>query len=310
MVCALNCSHLFLLSLSLSFFLFLSLSLSFSPPSFFAPLLEQQQEKDDSLLIKALDDGLVVLMEEHVLPQAWRNIPHSRFFADPDAFRRERMYNEQVNGVLLQRCDDLYSLFCSYATLTQEREGNVVGGEHSPTLLGYHEWLDLCHAAKLVGASSGKGGGKGGGKASAKKKATRKKVSKKKRGEEEKTTTTPIDESLRSCRISFALCQMTVVDELRRSRRRASVDDHSHATFVEFLEALCRLADMRADPKGADPQYQLSVNLKTMLDGICDAHDKINFWGDGKNKRRLWRVSFVHEGRVLRDVVVCGGCGS
>ena len=57
-----------------------------------------------------------------------------------------------------------------------------------------------------------------------------------------------VDETFKACRISFALCQMTVVDELRRSRRRSNMDTHEHATFVEFLEAVCRLADMRADP--------------------------------------------------------------
>ena len=46
-------------------------------------------------VMTALDSGLVELMDEHVLPQAWRSIPHARYFADPDAFRRERMYTEQ-----------------------------------------------------------------------------------------------------------------------------------------------------------------------------------------------------------------------
>ena len=243
----------------------------FVPPS----IKNADRATKDKALVQALCIGLVELMDEHLLPQAWRGIPHARFFADPDAFRRERMYNEPVNRVLLERCDDLYSLFCAYARVTQQREGNVVGGEHSPSLVGYREFMDMCRVGGLI---SGAGGSSTGTK--------KKTKSKLKKGE---NVSAGGDETLKTARIAFALCQMTVVDELRRSRRRAAVDTHQHATFVEFLEALSRLADMRADPKGNDPKYQLSVALGELVDRIIAAHEQLNFWSMEGNAKRLWR---------------------
>ncbi len=239
--------------------------------------------KSSQAAVQALDGGLVELVEHHVLPQAWRGVPHARFFADPDAFRRERLYNEDVNKVLLEFCDDIYSLFVAYARLTQGREGRVVGGEHSPSLVGYREFVDMCRTSNLVvpGASGG-GGGSGT------------KTKKGKAGGRGGASAGGADgaaggDSLRNVRTAFALCQMTVVDELRRSKRRSNVDTHQHATFVEFTEAIVRLADMSADPKGNDPKYQLTAALREFLTRIVAAHDKAGFWQREGNTRRLWR---------------------
>ena len=243
--------------------------------------LGDKKDSNNKSMVDYLDVGLVELLEEHVFPQAWRGIPHARYLSDPDAFRVERLYNEDINKVLLSRCDELYSLFCAYACVTQQREGNVVGSQHSPTLVGYHEYLDMCKTSKLIGV-----------KQTTSSNATTK-SKKKKKVEESKEDDW---ESLKTCRVAFALCQMTVVDELSRSKRKSAIDNQEHATFVEFLEAIVRLTDMKTDPKGADPKYQLSTALKEVLTQIVDEHDNINFWSksgtgnDGTgNPKRLWR---------------------
>ena len=270
-------------------------------------------ESNPKNIVDHLNEGLVCLIEEHILPQAWRGIPHARFFCDPDSFRRERLYNEQVNKVLLSKCDELYSLFTAYARATQQREGNVVGGEHSPTLVGYTEFIELCKVSKLIGGPT-KEEVKSGGKS---KKSKTSKTSKKKKkgdaGESKSVVEDHSDNSLKTCRIAFALCQMTgnlgtpnetiifekltvfncraaVVDELSRSKRKSRVDTQQHATFVEFLEALVRLTDMNEDPKSSNPIYQLSTSLGAVLEQIVTAHESINFWSqESGNTKRLWR---------------------
>ena len=232
--------------------------------------------KNDKSIVDHLEEAIIELVEHHILPQAWRSIPHARYFADPDAFRRERLYNETINKVLLSKCDELYSLFCAYANGTKQREGNVVGGEHSPTLVGYREFIDMCRNSNLIGAVKETGG------------ITK---DKKKDGEFKNEQHTSDNSSLKNCRIAFALSQMTVVDELSRSSKKLNRDSNDHATFVEFLEAIVRLTDMNSDPKGNDPKYQLSASLIDVLNQIVNEHDKINFWSkvSGGNNKRLWR---------------------
>ena len=227
---------------------------------------------------EALALALEEMIEEHIFPQAWRGIPHARFFADPDAFRRERLYNEQINKVLLKHCDDLYSLFVAYCQHTQAREGRVVGGEQTPVLLGWNEFLEMCKASSLIGSPTES---KQGGTSRNKTKGS---------GNTQKDDTKARGNTHGIVRIAFALSQMTVVDELRRSKRRAANDSHQKATFVEFLEAITRLADMRADPKGNDPKYQLSEALHEVLTMIVKAHENNNFWKNQyENVRRRWR---------------------
>ena len=115
-------------------------------------------------------------------------------------FRRDRLYNEEMNMVFLEKCDELFTIFIAYCRSSQLRLGLVVG-EHTPHLMCEPEFAALC---KVSGLYDGSGSGT----------------------------------SFINCRVAFCCSQMTVIDELRRSGRRARLDTHTQATFVEFLEAL------------------------------------------------------------------------
>eukprot|EP00949_MAST-11_sp_MAST-11-sp1_P000900 g900.t1 len=205
--------------------------------------------------------GITDLIESHILPQAWRSVPHRRYFADPNAFRRERLYTEEVNEVFVRPreadgarftyVERLYDIYCDHAEMSQRRMNVVIRSTTIPHL--QFQEFRLCLAE--------------------------------------------IDITQIYARLAFCFAQMCVVNELRRTRRKDAIDRHDEATFIEFLEALARLADLERDPDVKDPTYVFSKVLEDFVAKLIASAYK------GRNKLgRVWRVDRKRYGKALNAV--------
>ena len=64
-----------------------------------------------------LAGAIKALMDHHFSPHCWKEISSeaATMYVDPDAFRRDFLYFEEVNDVLSAKADDLYVIYDIYA---------------------------------------------------------------------------------------------------------------------------------------------------------------------------------------------------
>eukprot|EP00949_MAST-11_sp_MAST-11-sp1_P005165 g5165.t1 len=154
------------------------------------------------------------------------HIPGGRFFCDANFFREERLYMNEVNMVLLQHEEELRRIYRAFA---------VGDGEFSfegDYLLSLREWLTFCTSSGLISL----------------------------RGYSEATA-----------RLAFSYSQMVVADPLRSTslhdqmHRSADMEAiHAQLSFIGFLEAVARIADMSTSEEYA-VHAQLSTKLRSLL---------------------------------------------
>jgi len=228
----------------------------------------------DGAVVHTAASAVDQLMDVHINSFLWVDVAHaSTMYADPDAFRRERLYFEEVNHAFLQHVDDLLVLYEAYAqkSALRLREFNS-----TYKLLCYLEFEDIIQIAGLVGlggeGSTGSKGGKGG------------KGSKGSKGSKGKAKGRGGTLSTLDIRRSFVFAQMTCANDLSRSRRERSHDSQNRATFIEFCEALARLCDlnqMKNNP--AKTLERLSTSLEPFLKRLIDGMGSGGFWKTHRN---------------------------
>ena len=216
-------------------------------------------------------EELQKLLDDNVLPTAFLNSTingkaRPKYFADADWFRRERLYFEEVDKALSTHVDDLLLLYLAY------RDDEPSGGSFAASIfLGFTEFVCLLDDAKLF---------------------------------DEGTFTR------REAKLAFVYSQMTTVDEAGRkgrvgvfrrgvltrggggggegasmdrnsspshayvpNKQAALRDAHDQSTFSEFLEGLCRCAEMAFDeeedgiPWNAPLSLKVSIFLRLLLYG-------------------------------------------
>ena len=145
------------------------------------------------------------LMVTHINAFCWNEVKNaSLFYADPDAFRRDRLYFEEVNDAFLTHADDLLVVYETYAqkSALRLREFNS-----ALKLLCYQEFEDLLQFSGILVGDD-------------------------------------VDGKFLDARRSFVFAQMTCCNNLSRNPKERSKDVQNRATFIEFCEALARLCDL------------------------------------------------------------------
>jgi hypothetical protein len=167
------------------------------------------------------------------------------FFADPDMYRRDRLYFPEVDKILLKYQDRLFTLYRVYAAKSSFRVR--AGGSDADALLYLQEYMEMVQDSKII--------------------------TKMKRD----------DASLEDAQLAFVFSQMQLIDPLlTRSKKAATEDAPDRSTFLEFVEALARASDMfTMDLKDGEdvpdlPPLSSTLDnfMKTFLDGFGPA-----FWG-------------------------------
>jgi hypothetical protein len=228
------------------------------------------------------------LMDEHINAYCWKDIQYaSTLYADPDAFRRDRFYFEEVNCELLKHSDDLLVLFETYAqkSALRLREFNS-----TLKLLCYKEFEDILNFSGLLFRKSRVNDGKSNGKAKEKKKGK----------ENYKGSLTILD-----IRRSFVFAQMTCANNLNRNKREKSQDLQNRSTFIEFCEALARLCDI-VQSKKANVAGELPVLSSTLAPFLASIIDGIGeeFWKKYRNKGHYHRTvtkKFGNHGKGIEN---------
>merc|ERR1711871_359331 len=97
---------------------------------------------------KNLKLHLQSLLTNQILPKAWVGVSRaSLYFADPDSFRRDRLYFEDVNRVCLAHADKLYKVFILYAQRSQKRLREFT--QTTPQLCE-DEWASLLRDSRVL----------------------------------------------------------------------------------------------------------------------------------------------------------------
>jgi hypothetical protein len=199
-----------------------------------------------------LAEAVKKLMDDHFSPHCWRGISDeaATMYVDPDAFRRDCLYFEEVDEVLSARADELYVIYEVYAheSALRLREFN-----NALKLMCCKEFQTLFVDCGLVKQQGGSGG---------------------------KVGLTDLD-----VRRSFTFAQMTCVNSLDRNYKNRSRDQANRATFVEFVEALCRACAVGCMFKSAPvpgAKVFLSEKLGPFLDLVVKGLGKA-FWSEHQN---------------------------
>lgn len=213
----------------------------------------EEHEEMTNELPKTLSEAINQLMNNHIHKHCWKKVKHAAvMYADPDAFRRERLYYEEVNKIFLKHSDDLLVLYECHAqkSALRLREFNS-----SLKLLCYPEFENILQGAGLI--SAGDSGAVVGDVL-----------------------------STMECRRSFVFAQMSCANFVDRSRKERSHDAENRATFVEFCEALARLADLSACKRSATPDQLLPIlshSLGTFLEKLVKGIGSV-FWKKHRRK--------------------------
>ena len=193
-----------------------------------------------------LAQAIKKLMDEHFSPHCWKEELHTAatMYADPDGFRRDCLYFEEVNDIFMERVDKLYVVYEVYAhkSALRLREFNS-----TLQLLCCTEFEALFRDCGIVKQSEN--------------------IS--------RNGTSYVD-----VRLSFAFAQMTCISNVDRSVKDRGRDQENRATFVEFVEALARVCALRfvfLTTKENNRIKMLSPKLGTFLDTLLDGLGT-NFW--------------------------------
>eukprot|EP00628_Pelagophyceae_sp_CCMP2097_P001027 CAMPEP_0184096594 /NCGR_PEP_ID=MMETSP0974-20121125/10366_1 /TAXON_ID=483370 /ORGANISM="non described non described, Strain CCMP2097" /LENGTH=2022 /DNA_ID=CAMNT_0026399433 /DNA_START=181 /DNA_END=6248 /DNA_ORIENTATION=+ len=141
---------------------------------------------------KDVSDCLDMLWDLVILP----NAPAEAIY-DPESFKRDRLYTEDVDKVLRSHLRTLQIVFRKYAHLDPEQ---------GRAKFGLKEYIAVLHDARLIGENL----------------------------------------TMREARLAYWWSKMLVVDEVKHRKRFIELD------FLEFVEALCRCADMMSLPTDED----------------------------------------------------------
>ena len=231
---------------------------------------EEEEEEKEKMMMKempkTMGEAISKLMNDHIHKYCWKDVKHAAvMYADPDAFRRERLYYEEVNKIFLKHSDDLLVLYEFYAqkSALRLREFNS-----SLKLLCYKEFEDILHASGVISAGD--------------------------------PAVTGDVLSTMDCRRSFVFAQMLCANFVDRSRKERSHNSENRATFVEFCEALARVADLGACKRSATPDQllpTLSLSLATFLEKIMKGMSS-KFWKTHRHKGHYKNTVTKKFGRV------------
>merc|ERR1712224_505669 len=151
---------------------------------------------------------------------------------DPDEWRTKRLYVQECDRVFRTHLEQIKIVYVLYAGRSEQNRKSKTFDEGSAVRL--KDFIMLLDDGNLLSKNSITGN-------------TRHNLVGKSNRNRPKTVT---EFAVRDIRLAFTRSLMTQQDEL-------SSDDHKSLTFVEFLEALARVADMKPMSLQTDVHYQL-----------------------------------------------------
>jgi hypothetical protein len=97
---------------------------------------------------KTMAEAIDCLIRDHIHEHCWNNVKFAEvMYADPDAFRRERLYFEEVNETFLEFSDELLIIYETYAqkSALRLREFNS-----ALKLICYQEFEDVLQSSGII----------------------------------------------------------------------------------------------------------------------------------------------------------------